>query len=139
MFQKSYVAPKNVDEAALENRGEYGDRAGEYFKIGHGRYSAWPYVVIAFGYQVAIIAAIVATSLIGLFHGQSEAVQGTLIAVGIGAGIAATWFVFRDRWRCIECYSSFACSGVMNLSLLYVPFVSLVYANVRGFRKLRGR
>jgi hypothetical protein len=138
MFQKSYVEPKNVDEAPA-NRGEYGDRAGEYFKIGHGRYSAWPYVVIAFGYQVAILAALVSTALIGLFHGQSETVHGTLIAIGIGGGVAATWLVFRDRWRCIECYSSFACSGVMNLSLLYVPLVALVYANIRGLRKLRGK
>ena len=41
--------------------------------------------------------------------------------------------------RCTEAYASQYCSGVANLSLLYVPLVALVYANVRGVRKLSGR
>ena len=52
------------------------------------------------------------------------------------AGIAGAYLVFRDRWKVNEALSSRFCSGVANLSMLYVPIVSFVYANVRGVKKL---
>jgi hypothetical protein len=50
-------------------------------------------------------------------------------------GILA-WLLFRDRFRCNEAFSSRFCSGLMNLSMLYVPFISLAYGVSRGLAKL---
>jgi len=57
---------------------------------------------------------------------------------GAIALLAAAW-IFHDRWRCIEARASRTCSGLMNVSLLYVPLVAAGYALVRGARKLSGR
>jgi hypothetical protein len=47
--------------------------------------------------------------------------------------------VFRNRWRCTEAFASRFCSGLANLSMMYVPMIALVYANARGLAKLRAR
>ena len=44
-----------------------------------------------------------------------------------------------SRWRVNEAFSSRFCAGLMNLSPMYVPLISLVYANVRGIQKLFGK
>ncbi len=64
-------------------------------------------------------------------------VAATAGAAVIG-GIFA-WLVFRDRFRCNEAFSSRFCSGLMSFSMLYVPFISLVYGVSRGVAKLSRR
>ena len=109
-----------------------GDAGGEYQTMDRGRYSASMYVGIAFLLDCGLLGLIPMLAL-------HAAVPGTgAYLVGLGIGAILSYLVFRDRWRCIEAYASRACSGVVNLSLLYVPLVALVYANVRGIRKLRG-
>lgn len=110
-----------------------GDAGGEYQTMDRGRYSASVYVGIAFLFECFLLGAIPMIALHAAIPGPGAYV------VGLGLGAILAYLVFRDRWRCIEAYSSRACSGVMNLSLLYVPIVALVYANVRGVAKLRGR
>jgi hypothetical protein len=123
----------------------YGDAAGEHMNMKRGRYRATIYVVFAFLMQIAIVTAIFGAvgGLIGAAGGLDDQVAGliTLALAGTGfcGGIALAYFVFRDRWKCIEAFSSRFCSGLMNLSLLYVPWVALVYANVRGIQKLSGK
>jgi hypothetical protein len=123
----------------------YGDRAGEHLRMKRGRFRATVYVFFAFLMQMAIVAGIFAASagLVAALANLSDDLTGALAlgaaaAGAIGGGVLA-YFVFRDRWKCIEAFSSRFCSGLMNLSLLYVPVVALVYANVRGVQKLSGK
>ncbi len=109
-----------------------GDAAGEHLIMSRGRYSAWFYVVLAFALEAAAIGAVPRYVLGDLFH-----LPDLGLAIGIGVGVVCSWLVFRDRWRCIEAFSSRFCSGIMNLSIFYVPLVAFVYANVRGASKLR--
>lgn len=119
----------------------YGDRAGEHLQMERGRFDAWIHVVIAYLFEVALLGALPG---LGLYYALGLVVPGTTIPSGIGAvvgvlfGGALAWLAFRDRWRCIEAFSSRFCSGVANLSLMYVPFVALAYANVRAVAKRRG-
>ncbi len=135
--------PPNVPQPPPEPQASrFGDNAGEHLVMTRGRYSAWPYVVIAFLMQIAIVGGGPALALgftadaIGL---ADEAIAGIAIGVLLVVGIAGAIFTFRDRWRCNEAFSSRFCSGLMNLSLLYVPIIALVYANVRGAQKLMGK
>ena len=103
-----------------------------------GRFSAWPYVVIAFLAEIVLIGLIPSGILGAIFDaaGAPPEAAGGAIVVGMVVGGVAAYFVFRDRWRCIEAFSSRFCVGLMNISLLFVPAIALVYANVRGFQKL---
>lgn len=139
----STVQPRNVDEKPADAMTPYGDRAGEYMNMERGRYDAWIYVVIAFLFQVGWIGGILGLIINAMFGSSSSATRHDDIGVGLGIGFlvggVAAWFTFRDRWRCIEAFSSRWCSGVANLSLLYVPVVAFFYANTRAVGKLRGK
>jgi hypothetical protein len=125
------------------SHGPVGDRAGEHMHMEHGRYSAWAYVVIGFIYEALFLGA-----TLGLLAGAGvgkliQAVNDNPQTLDLGifvtaalVGIGGAYFVFRDRWKVNEALSSRFCSGVANLSMLYVPIVSVVYANVRGVKKL---
>jgi hypothetical protein len=120
----------------------YGDAAGEYLRMNRGRYSAWPYVVIAFLGQAALVGAIPAVFLGAAAHAaRAPRDAATLISLTAMAvcGLPVAYFVFRDRWKCNEAFSSRFCVGLMNISILFVPIISLVYANVRGIQKLAGK
>jgi len=119
-----------------------GDAAGEHLRMQRGRYDANVYVFFAFLFQMAIVGLIfggIPSLVLASLSPSSDLAVAALLILGIPSGGAAAYFTFRDRWKCIEAFSSRFCSGVMNLSLLYVPIVALVYANVRGFQKLAGR
>lgn len=126
-------------QPAAARGGAYGDRAGEHLRMARGRYSAWTYVVIAFVMQMAAIGGLIGLLAVAIGDGVSDD-GDTVDAIGFAAGAVvggvAAFFAFRDRWRCIESFSSRFCSGVMNLSILYVPLVAFVYANVRWAQKL---
>jgi hypothetical protein len=102
-----------------------------------GRYSAWIHVVIAYLLESALLGALLADGLHHVFHPTSDSDVPTVI--GMLTGAVLVWFVFRDRWRCIEAHASRYCSGLLNLSVLYVPLIALIYANVRGLAKARAR
>jgi len=114
-----------------------GDRAGEYLAVRRGRYSAWIHVVIAYLLESALLGALLSDGLRYVFHFARDSDVPTVI--GMLTGAVLVWFVFRDRWRCIEAHASRYCSGLLNLSVLYVPFIALVYANIRGLAKARAR
>lgn len=131
--------------SAPQAQSMYGDRAGEHLNMKRGRYRATVYVYFAFVMQMALVAGIFALAggIIAAVANLDDDVTGMItLAAGstgaVGGGVLA-YFVFRDRWKCIEAFSSRFCSGLMNLSLMYVPFVALVYANVRGIQKLSGK
>jgi hypothetical protein len=114
-----------------------GDRAGEHLGMDRGRYSAWTHVVIAFALEALLLGVAPMLVIKGALGGAIS--TSTASGIGLVGGLFIAWLVFRDRWRCIEAFSSNFCSGVMNLSVLYVPVVALVYANVRGIGKLTRR
>jgi hypothetical protein len=113
-----------------------GDAQGEPSTMKHGKYHAWTYVYIAFVLQIAVVGVLfdLAVSMI------AKSPMLSYLPLGIASAVAAfiALWVYSDRYRCIEAFTSRSCSGVMNLSLLYVPFIALVYANVRGLRKFAG-
>lgn len=130
---------------APQAQSAYGDRAGEHLRMKRGRFRATVYVFFAFLLEIALVGGIFALSagIVGAVANLDDDVTGmiTLAAGGSGAvgGGVLAYFVFRDRWKCIEAFSSRFCSGLMNLSIMYVPIVAFVYANVRGIQKLQGR
>ena len=119
-----------------------GDAAMEHYRMQRGRYSAWMYVVMGFLYEIAFlglvpgIAGVAIGSAAGMRSGDAGMVG--LVAGGV-VGIVGSFFVFRDRWRVNEAFCSRYCAGIVNISMLYVPFIALVYANVRGVQKLFGK
>ena len=115
---------------------QVGDAAGEHLTMGRGRYGAWTYVVIAFVLEALILGALPIYAFRYAFHFFTSNTDISMVA-GFVVGLVAAWRVFANRWRCIEAFSSNFCSGLMNLSILYVPFIALIYANVRGLAKLR--
>src|SRR5262245_6742952 len=127
----------------------YGDRAGEFLRMQRGRYHAGPYVVVGFILVVAALwaplnygtVAVVESARPSLMADRFERTE-RLAEIATGAAIASallTVLIFKDRWKCIETTASNYCSGVMNLSMLYVPIVVAGYALMRGVRKLYGR
>jgi hypothetical protein len=137
---KAIATPKPAKREVTEEReviveqkqdwDSVGDRAGEHLLMGHGKYSAWTHVVIAFVLEAIVLGAVPMLIFAGFGLGEI----GYAIGLAIGA-VGAIW-VFANRWRCIEAFASKFCSGLMNLSLLYVPFVAFVYANTRALGKL---
>jgi hypothetical protein len=120
-----------------------GDRAGEPRYLERGRYDAWIHVVIAFIYAGLLIAAslgLLAAAGVGvLVDAVAPQHHATAMYVTAGVvGLAGAWLIFRDRWRCIEAVASRYCSGLANLSMIYVPVLALFYALYRGIGKLRG-
>lgn len=122
-----------------------GDREGEHLHMHRGRYDAWAYTVFAFLGQIALLAAtagwLIGETVAWAVRGVAEpdtAHTAMLVTAGL-VGLVGAWGTFRDRWRVNEAFASRFCSGLANLSMLYVPIVALVYANVRAVAKLRGR
>src|SRR5262245_60266608 len=114
----SVIPARNALETASDGA-LYGDAAGEYQLMQRGRYSAWLYVGIAFVLEVGAIGGAIFALDAALFTSETARAVGGL--VGVAAGLAGAWWIFRDRWRCIEAISSGFCSGLANLSIMYVP------------------
>jgi hypothetical protein len=110
-----------------------GDAAGEHLQMRRGRYDAWLHVILGFAMQVGAIAL-----LLGAL-GSLVLPQQVAFIIGAAIGLPIAIVVFRDRWRCIEAFASRFCAGLANISILYVPAIALVYANVRAVQKLSGR
>ena len=132
-----------------ENEHGYGDRAGEFLRIPRGQYDATLYVVLGFIVVVAALWAPLCYGTLALLEFNTPLLlvnryERTQLVEEVGTGAAAVslliaaW-MFIDRWRCIEATASRYCSGVLNLSVLYVPLVAAAYALVRGAGKLFGR
>lgn len=118
--------------------GVVGDSMGEQHHISRGNYDAWMHVVIAFLYEIALVGGLVFLLLRSIGAATAFGQTPTLAIAG-AIGLVVSIVVFANRWRCIEAFSSRFCSGLANLSMIYVPFVAFIYANVRGVQKLRGR
>ena len=115
----------------------FGDLAGEHLAMRRGRYSAWSYVVVAYLFESVLLGIPVVRLSYALYPFASD--DMTPAWIGLLCGAVLAWFVFRDRWRCIEAYASRFCSGLVRLSALYVPLIALIYANIRGLAKRRER
>jgi hypothetical protein len=112
-----------------------GDSGLEHTAVKRGKYSAWAHVEFAFFGQIVLIGFLVARLLSVI--GVKETGDVVIIIAGILA-VSSTMWVYYDRWRCIEAYSSRFCSGIANLSMFYVPLVALIYANYRALKRLQG-
>lgn len=118
--------------------GVVGDSMGEQHHIARGRYDAWLHVGIAFLYEILMLGGAVWVVLDAIGVASAVGETPALATAGV-IGLAGSIVVFWNRWRTIEAFSSRFCSGLANLSMIYVPFVAFIYANVRGVQKLRGR
>ncbi len=117
--------------------GGVGDPGYEYLRMKRGKYNAWVHVHIAFFVETVMTASLAAVVLAEIFH--ADATSYTILGVATFVAVAATLWIYVDRWSCIEAFSSRFCSGLANFSILYVPAIAFVYANIRGLNKLRGR
>lgn len=133
----SFDAARVRSAAAPAPAPPVGDREREHLAMRRGRYSAWIHVVLAYVLQSVLLGAIVADGLRYALHEGHDSDIAT--GIGLFTGAVLAWFVFRDRWRCIEAHASRYCSGLLNLSALYVPLIALVYASIRGVGKARAR
>ena len=143
-----YAAPIQVSPYAppREPSAAYGDKAGEHLRMKRSRFSARAYVVVAFVLQVvfsavflALTVDVIARKVAHLRQDADDMFVVVALAMGVGGGGLLAYCIFRDRWKCIEAFSSRFCFGIVNVSMIYVPAVALVYANVRGIQKLWGR
>jgi hypothetical protein len=128
------LPPPPFDEVRI------GDAAGEYRFIRRGKHRAWAYVVVAFVFEICSLSATIYELL---RHTKAAHNPDATILLSVAAGIALSAWVFHDRWRCIEAFSSRFCFGSGYLALLtthicmgYVPFIASLYATYRGLRKL---
>lgn len=140
-YGTALYAPPAEALGADDERAAFGDEALEHLRMVRGRFTAWPYVVIAYLLESALIGCAVglpAGLALAAATGSREAFAAAAVAAGAPIGLGGAYLVFRGRWRTIEAYSSRFCVGIMNISLFFVPLVALVYANVRGVRKLSG-
>ncbi|MCC7000361.1 MAG: hypothetical protein IT370_37525 [Deltaproteobacteria bacterium] len=121
-----------------------GDRAGEHLQMRRGRYRAWIHVIIGFfwaalllaltsGLAVSALTAWVAMDVCGLPGDDLDLVMIPSMAV---TALIIGLLAYADRWRCNEAFSSRFSSGLLNLSLTYVPLVSAWYGLARGLAKL---
>jgi hypothetical protein len=143
------TAPRNPPSTSRDvgaGAGPIGDREGEHLMMARGQYTAWIHVGVAFFYELLLLAGTVGLLIGGLAGLAADAITddhdvigAATIAGDAAAAIGIAWWIFRDRWRCIEAFASRSCAGLLNLSLVYVPVVALVYANWRGLQKLRRR
>lgn len=128
---------KNIPEMTAPVEGGVGDAAGEYLTMSHGRYEASSYVWFAFFGQIVLIIW-AGTHLAQLLTDGS--VNADISTVGVClVAITSTFWIYWNRWRCIAAYGSRYTSGCVNISMFYVPIAVCLYANYRGFLKLRGR
>lgn len=131
--------------AALPNDGRplIGDRSGEHQYMNRGKYNAWVHVVIGFLYVMALFFAIFVSVAMAILvppaQQPSKTVMITGLAVSGALALALSIVIFWNRWRVNEAFSSRFCSGCANISIIYVPFISGVYALVRGIKKFWGK
>lgn len=128
----------------------FGDAAGEHLRMRRGKYEAMFHVYLAYllvACGIAVVLMLIAMLIIDppgrppWIPNRDTREHVALAAIGgcLVVGFTAAWWIFRDRWRCIEAFSSRYCSGIGQASLTYVPLIGAVYAVVRGARKLTGR
>ena len=138
----AYAQPAGSWAAEPGAAGAYGDAAGEHLQMKRGRFSAWAYVVLAFIGEMIVVGLIPGAVLgyvVELMGAPDPAAGLVMFGATLVLGGPLSYLVFRDRWRCIEAFSSRFCVGLMNISILFVPAIALVYANVRGFQKFAGK
>ncbi len=119
-----------------------GDAAGEYRFIRRSRHRAWVYVVVSFVFEICALSGEIYELL---KHTKAAHNLDAAVLLSVAAGILLSVWVYHDRWRCIEAFSSRFCFGAGRVSFLtahlcmvYVPVIAFFYANYRGLRKLLG-
>lgn len=114
-----------------------GDQQGEHLDMERGQKSAWPHVVAG-----AVIFGL--TSLF-VFSGIFEAVVSATFSsfnlgfitsvLSLAFDFGWVWWVYLDRWRVNEAYTSRYVSGPGSLA--YVPLISIGYALSRCVERLQ--
>jgi hypothetical protein len=119
-----------------------GDAAGEFRRIRRGGHRAWAYVAVAFALEICFVSFDIHDLL---QHTRAAHNPDATVLLSAAAGIALSLWVYNDRWRCIEAFSSRFCFGsgwvallTSHLCMIWVPSIAFVYANYRGLRKLLG-
>jgi hypothetical protein len=133
-------APQSVLPPSDEVR--IGDAAGEFRRIRRGGHRAWAYVAVAFALEICFVSFDIHDLL---QHTRAAHNPDATVLLSAAAGIALSLWVYNDRWRCIEAFSSRFCFGsgwvallTSHLCMIWVPSIAFVYANYRGLRKLLG-
>jgi len=128
-------------QSALPIHHAYADDEHLRLALSRGKYDANAYVFFGAVYQAAIVAALVGVPLGMAIEALTAISEATTIGWVVGAvvGIPAAVFTYWGRWARVEAFASRFCSGVANLSMLYVPVIAFVQANVLLVQDLFGR
>ena len=136
---ESNVKKRAEIEALRSSGGIVGDKSGEHRIIKRGQYNSWVWVAMGFLYNFVIIGCMAIAPIFELFgiHATDpqDAASGWCLFISIALGAAVSVIVYRNRWRCIEAFSSRFVSGFALFSMIYVPIISGIYADYRGIKK----
>lgn len=107
-----------------------------------GQYDANGYVALGAALQTAMVGGLVggfATAVAYRLSEGGDVSRSIFFGVGLPVGFIAATITYRGRWRRIEIHASRYCSGIINLSMLYVPLIAFVHANVLLARDLAAK
>jgi hypothetical protein len=147
------VAPVVVDAILSDMRprrqrsGEAEQRGGREVdayeaSLQRGHYDANGYVALGAALQMAVVGGLVggfATAVAYRLSGGGDVNRWIFFGVGLPVGFIAAIITYRGRWQRVEIYASRYCSGIINLSMLYVPLIAFVHANVLLVRDLASK
>jgi len=111
-----------------------GDAGSEHTRMERGSYNATAYVGIAFAGQIVWTGVLALSFITNILKIPCDDTASWIVGCLSGFGISL--LVFWNRWGCIEAFSSRVCCGFANLSIFYVPIIALMYANMRGLKKV---
>jgi hypothetical protein len=111
--------------------------------MNRGAYKAWAHVVMGFIYVAALFLGIFLSIAMAILRPAAQHSSTTEMVISLAVcgslALALSIAIFWNRWRVNEAFSSRFCSGCANLSIIYVPFISGMYALVRGIKKIWGK
>jgi hypothetical protein len=112
-----------------------GDHLGEHLAMKRGKRSAWPHVIIGaviMGFVSAFVLSGICELIVsGLFSAHDFGVCSSAMSLLL-TSVFIFW-VYLDRWRVNEAYTSRYVTG--PVTLIYLPMVSIGYALSRAVER----
>jgi hypothetical protein len=103
-------------------------------RVPRGKYDASSYVAFAFFVQAGVAGILLAWILSSVLNVPATS-YGALFLASLSA-VLLTLGIYGGQWDYIEARSSKFCSGIVNLSILFVPVVTFSYANYHAVKRL---
>ena len=113
-----------------------GDHQGEHLHMERGEQSAWPHVIIGAGMLFSVSVFIIVGFFDAIVSRLFTTNLGLCTSVGaVALGMGIVWWIYLDRWRVNEAYTSRQVTG--PATLMYLPMISIGYALSRLVERLK--